>query len=346
MHSNLSGGDVNCTVGGSFTLLFDKFEYSTGTVVQGDPLPYSFQSDEANKNSVSYVMLTMLQAMTQKVELGEGHGSGWKFKRLNGAMFTAAFGTTLQGMSRVIIGGKRRIVSSGSETDNDDPTNNIMVEHHVARYRKKNKVKKKSAFILAECDVSGAESGDESDIDSECEADRVLIDDDSISEEEYQPMNYFQTDEASTYPAEAAASAAITNTNANTIRTADVESADEESSGDEETDEPMETEISELEKNESVLLLRTSLENIEETEELETINLHTGVNLFKIAITPKMIQTIKAKVLKGIDNTLKPAGECSYYSLLGGLKLLKNEKSVDKPTENAENAFSKSIKPV
>ena len=72
-YKNLSGGDVNCTVGGSFTLLFDKFEYSTGTVVQGDALPYSFQSDEANKNSVSYVMLTMLQAMTQKVELGEGH---------------------------------------------------------------------------------------------------------------------------------------------------------------------------------------------------------------------------------------------------------------------------------
>ena len=43
-----------------------------------------------------------------------------------------------------------------------------------------------------------------------------------------------------------------------------------------------------------------------------------------------MIQTLKAKVLKGIDNTLKPAGECSYYSLLGGLKLLKKEKSVDK----------------
>ena len=43
----------------------------------------------------------------------------------------------------------------------------------------------------------------------------------------------------------------------------------------------------------------------------------------------------KAKVLKGIDNTLKPAGECSYYSLLGGLKLLKKKKAWTNTTENA-----------
>ena len=177
--------------------------------------------------------------MTRKVELGEGMGSGWKFRRINEVTFTAVFGRNKQGLSRAIVGGKRQRIES--ETDDGDSDDARVVVHNVQKYRKK---KKKESFILEECEASDI---GESEGDSENEADKALIDDRMVVED-YVPMNYaadsdeehrsqYQVEETERNPPTKKHQLAIVNSN---DKNREQEEMLDDSSGDEADDETME----------------------------------------------------------------------------------------------------------
>ena len=160
----------------------------------------------------------------------------------------------------------------------------------------------------------------------EREADKALIDDETVIQEEYQPINsvleeednysYHQAEMAPVEISTTKRSDVISNSNrkSNNNNSDDDLSSDEDSIASE-CEEDIAYSPSALAKAENILL---SDKDGVVNEDERTLNLHTGVNLSGIAITLKLIKSLKAKMEKGIDQSLKPEGECSYFSLMGG----------------------------
>ena len=348
----------------------------SGAVEDGMPIPYSFPSMETNTMSLGYTMTLLLNSITTRVELGEGTGSGWRFKKLIQCTFTAAFSATRHGLAKAIIGGKRRDKHlEPDDADDGFPVNEVLMipvdprtkgprgkrgyrgkkvcskefieesgdssessedEEIAPPPRKRPRfpeitssseddsqrpaavvkpavkpaVKKpQSAFILDECEHSSEDDGEEEE--AEREEDRRMIDDEEISSEEYQPINYADYQQVECMPTDMEEEEGID-------RVEEILFGED----DEEPEEKITYSKEDLE--ESLILLKDA------TASEKTLNLHTGVNLSGLEITPKIMKSWKTKMEKGIDSSKKPAGECSYFSLLGGLKLLKKQKVLNK----------------
>ena len=294
----------NFLIGGTFVLRFKKFNYGTGTTEIGLPQYHSFGSYEVNKHSVTFNTQLLLNEMTLKVNVAEGRGSGWTFDKLEQVTFTVAATALRQGILRAVIGGKKR--RKVEITDDEDSG-----AEAVKVTKRKKRTAKSAEFIVAECEADET-AMDVEIVESECDEDREFIDDDTVIEEDYNPINLTK---------------AVTKEIP--LTTEQLAEKDEEDTLLEEYYNSAENVCSDgLEGDEIVEGSDVFLkENCGMAEEY--LNLNTGLNLSKIEISAKSIKRLKTQMSKGIDSSIKPEGECIYYSLLGALKLLKKAHTVD-----------------